>query len=39
MEKCGYTQKEVEEIVAFLFSIQMYEERNKDINNVSVETI
>lgn len=39
MEKCGYTQKEVEEIVVFLFSIQMYEEGNKDINNVSVETI
>ena len=39
MEKCGYTQKEVEEIVSFHFSIQMYEERNKDINNVSVETI
>lgn len=37
---CGYTQKEVAENSGVsLRSIQMYEERNKDINKASVETL
>ena len=37
---CGYTQKEVAENSGVsLRSIQMYEERNKDINKASVETV